>query len=70
MENVPNFGFWWINGSSFGFGGSSVSSFSPFNENVIIEVYHREQVSLGKNINNEWITLRSRNAPSPILTLI
>jgi hypothetical protein len=25
MENVPNFGFWWINGSSFGFGGSSVS---------------------------------------------
>jgi hypothetical protein len=24
-------------------------------------------VSLGKNINNEWMTLRSRNAPSPIL---
>ena len=24
-------------------------------------------MSLGKNINNEWITLRSRNAPSPIL---
>jgi hypothetical protein len=40
---------------------------SPFNENVIIEVYHREQVSLGKNINNEWMTLRSRNATSPIL---
>jgi hypothetical protein len=104
MENVPNFGFWWINGSSVVFGGSSVSLYhsdiirfnedimknkfspinvnikigdgakqprssplSPFNENVIIEIYHREQVSLGKNINNEWMTLRSRNAPSPIL---
>jgi hypothetical protein len=43
------------------------SPLSPFNENVIIEIYHREQVSLGKNINNEWMTLRSRNAPSPIL---
>ena len=40
---------------------------SPFNENVIIEIYYRVQVSLGKNINNEWMTLRSRNAPSPIL---
>jgi hypothetical protein len=37
------------------------SPFSPFNENVIIEIYHREQVSLGKNIDNEWITLRSRS---------
>ena len=24
-------------------------------------------MSLGKNIKNEWMTLRSRNAPSPIL---
>jgi hypothetical protein len=24
-------------------------------------------MSLGKNINTEWMTLRSKNAPSPIL---
>jgi hypothetical protein len=44
-----------------------LGSGSSCDENVIIEIYHREQVSLGKNIDNEWITLRSRNAPSPIL---